>query len=562
MADIQSHKSFRPVTTASFRLNWIVSEKLGTNGTADHTLGFHLVNIGLHGVVTGLVTHVTSFVFDDNTPDNLVARTVTGLLFGVHPVHADVVSNLTCRGEMLMSLFFLLAFWSFAKHTSNQQVFSRSRRILGIYIVPWFCMTFSLLSKEQGATTLMSLVVYDLVHNHGCILDIVKRLLRRDSNAINFFNRTFILGFQTIVVCLWRYWLNGETSPDFIADQNPAGFAEDRFTRVFSVSWVYCLYIFDAVLPIRLCPDWSGVSIPLIEDFHDRRASIVIFLLWSQAATVLYYLSIGNSEQATRQGTHIRKVGMIAFWCFTFCPFLLSSNLLVVVGLMKADRVIYLPIMGFCLLEALFVKITCSGGLQARSPHMSVKGWMCYVAFVSQLGFFCAKVHERNIAWSDSLNLWMRAYQVNSISSHTRYNCGYELSLRRRYEEAEKVLRPIADPHVDGASSTFIYAMTLFNLDRCDDADSLIDKAFALLDENSQVDRPRNTEKSRNRIRSNLLVAKSFCTKDLSVSGKYMYEAVKVDPSNEYAIDQATKMLNHIQKQKRFLEQNERLGLK
>jgi hypothetical protein len=104
--------------------------------------------------------------------------------------------------------------------------------------------------------------------------------------------------------------------------------------------------------------------------------------------------------------------------------------------------------------------------------------------------------------------------------------------------------------------------MTLFNLDRCDDADSLIDKAFALLDENSQVDRPRNTEKSRNRIRSNLLVAKSFCTKDLSVSGKYMYEAVKVDPSNEYAIDQATKMLNHIQKQKRFLEQNERLGLK
>ena len=42
-----------------------------------------------------------------------------------------------------------------------------------------------------------------------------------------------------------------------------------------------------------------------------------------------------------------------AFLGFLFAPFLLSSNILVVVGLMKADRVIYLPLMGFCLLEAL-----------------------------------------------------------------------------------------------------------------------------------------------------------------------------------------------------------------
>eukprot|EP00545_Synedropsis_sp_CCMP1620_P006216 CAMPEP_0119025386 /NCGR_PEP_ID=MMETSP1176-20130426/33652_1 /TAXON_ID=265551 /ORGANISM="Synedropsis recta cf, Strain CCMP1620" /LENGTH=77 /DNA_ID=CAMNT_0006980919 /DNA_START=62 /DNA_END=292 /DNA_ORIENTATION=+ len=47
---------------------------------------------------------------------------MTGLLFGLHPVHAEAVSNVTSRGEMLMSLFMLLAFLSFATHVSSLAV--------------------------------------------------------------------------------------------------------------------------------------------------------------------------------------------------------------------------------------------------------------------------------------------------------------------------------------------------------------------------------------------------------------------------------------------------------
>jgi hypothetical protein len=464
-----------------------------------------------------------------------------------------------------MTLFSLTAFVSFAKHINqplNQRQTSMSR-MFGIYFIPWICMTLSLFSKEQGATTLMSLVAYDLVHNHSSFRQLWQDIRRSDGRALHFVKRTLILAVQTMSVCALRFWLNGKTSPDFIIDQNPAGFAQDRFTRVFNVSWVYCLYIWDALFPKSLSPDWSGVSIPLIESVGDRRV-LIVMLLWSQEAAAAWSLIFGSPLWATIQQVETRRIGLIAFWAFTFCPFLLSSNLLVVVGLMKADRVLYSPLMGFCILEGLVLKLLfCQIEFQNRQFNRlgRVKYGLGYAVFMLQMSFFAAKVHERNCAWSDSLNLWMRAYQVNSKSYHTMYNCGYELSLQKRYEEAEHVLRPIGDPYVDGPSNTFVYSMVLYNLERCDEANKLIEDAIDVLNERRQTGGPRNTDKNTNRVESNLLVAKSFCTKELSLAGKIMYDAVQIDPANEYAIQQATNMMNHIQQQQLIKEQKMRLGL-
>ena len=167
-----------------------------------------------------------------------------------------------------------------------------------------------------------------------------------------------MLALETLLFCGLRYYLNGETLPDFIVDQNPAGFASDRFTRIFSVNWVYCLYIYDTIYPKYLCPDWSGKSIDLIETAKDVRILGVV-LLWLFAAACFVSLAVGPPKNASLQYKYCRRVILLAVFAFCFFPFLLSSNLLVVVGLMKADRVIYLPLLGFCILEALFIKMVC-----------------------------------------------------------------------------------------------------------------------------------------------------------------------------------------------------------
>jgi protein O-mannosyl-transferase len=591
----QSHKSFRPITTLTFKLNWMYAERqllLANPGAKPEpkdikTFWFHIVNLLLHTIVTALVTEAAVVVF---RPSSALAPMIAGLIFGLHPVHVEAVTNITSRGELLMSFFFLLAFLVYAHHlpqndsTSAAKVRFSWNTTSAIYIFPWLFMTLSVFSKEQGATTLMALVVYDFIQHYDSVVDCLGRLLSAPwlcrsetsySESIAFVRRAVVLTLQSAAIALWRYWLNGETQPDFVSDQNPAGFAKDRFTRTFSVSWIYCLYIWDALYPSRLGPDWSGQSIDLIDTWSDRRV-LGVLVLWTVAVTFLLSLLFGIPRSS--HGNETRRIGLMAFFAFLFCPFLLSSNLLVVVGLMKADRVIYLPLMGFALLEALLVKNLFfqptatldadSAKMQKKNPASAIENrsnryrrTLGHVLILFQLTCFAAKLHERNVAWSHSLNLWTAAFLVNPRSHHTMYNCGYELSLKQRYAESEYVLRPIGSPRVDGPTNTFVYCMVLFNLHRCEEAQVLLDDAFLVVEEKRITGGPRNVESSLVRTKSNLLVAQAFCTSDIPKSAQYFFEAVKVDPTNDYAIEQANKMVQRLEQWKEMEKLRSKLGL-
>jgi protein O-mannosyl-transferase len=597
MSEPQSHKSFRPITTLSFRGNWILAErqKNKNNDNSDtaqpseevDTFGFHIVNLILHTIVTALVTEAASFVFiggdDASSPQNhlfdaTIPRMITGLIFGLHPVHVEAVTNITSRGELLMSLFFLLAFLTYASNLPSNAAYASGKlsfsfqRTISIYVLPWMFMTLSVFSKEQGATTLATLLAYDFIHNYSSVKDFFGQMFSKANRACEwaFLRRATALFLQSVIVAGWRYWLNGESTPDFIYDQNPAGFSKDRFTRVFSVSWVYCLYVRDVLYPAYLCPDWSGISIDLITNWRDIRI-LGVLALWSCAASCVYALLFGSSTKASepRSSGGSRRIVLMAFFAFLFSPFLLSSNLLVVVGLMKADRVIYLPLFGFALLEALLLKVLFfssppTGGTSttASNATMLSKRYLAgYVLFMLQTTLFTAKLHERNVAWSSPVALWVAAYGINSRSRHTIYNCGYELSLKLRYAEAEQVLRPIGSPYVEGPSNTFVYAMVLYNLKRCDEAMLFIDDALEVVEDKRRTGGVRNTESSLARVRSNLLVAQGFCTDDLTEAGRIMYSAVQADPTNQYAVEQATRMASHIEKTKELYAQQARLGL-
>ena len=552
MREVTSHKSFRPITTLSFKLNYLFNEYMDKDPL--DTFSFKVVNLVLHAVVSGLVTEASAFVFHE-APEaedvniNIIAQLITGLLFGLHPVHAEAVSNVTSRGEMLMSIFFLCAFLSFASQLGKSGLSS----LLGIYVIPFLGLTLSLFSKEQGATTLISLVFYDFIYHQDCLLQFYRNLIvERHAPAFAFLRRTFILALQTIAMAGFRYWLNGETSPDFIFDQNPAGFSEERFTRVYSTNWVYCLYIRDMLYPAYLCPDWSGRSIPLIDTPEDERIWCVI-LLWAFTTGCFYSLIMGISADSSPMLKDARRTLLVAFWAFMVSPFILSSNLLVVTGLMKADRVIYLPLLGFCLMEAMIFKMIFSS-LQKQGSTPSVKSrWIAtYSVFMIHAFLLTGKLHERNVAWSNSLNLWLHAYAINPVSHHTMYNCGYELSTKQRYEESEQVMRPIGNPHVDGPTNTFVYAMVLFNLGRCDLANELIDEAMLVVEEKRATGGPRNLPHMLDRSESFLLVARAHCVDDIIQRGRILYDAVQKDPTNTFAIEQAQGVMNQFERMQKL----------
>ena len=74
-----SHKSYRPLTVATFRLNYMLHEL--------EPLGYHLVNVLLHSGVCYLYVLLCGVVFSEVWP-----ALIAGLLFAVHPIHTEAVS--------------------------------------------------------------------------------------------------------------------------------------------------------------------------------------------------------------------------------------------------------------------------------------------------------------------------------------------------------------------------------------------------------------------------------------------------------------------------------------
>ena len=76
-----SHKSYRPLCVATFRLNYLLH---GLD-----PMGYHLVNVVLHAVVCYLYVQLCAMVFNTNS---VWPALTAGLLFAVHPIHTEAVS--------------------------------------------------------------------------------------------------------------------------------------------------------------------------------------------------------------------------------------------------------------------------------------------------------------------------------------------------------------------------------------------------------------------------------------------------------------------------------------
>ena len=77
--DKLSCKSYRPLCVATFRLNYLLHEL--------QPMGYHLVNVLLHGAVCYLYVQLCGVVFSQVWP-----ALIAGLLFAVHPIHTEAVS--------------------------------------------------------------------------------------------------------------------------------------------------------------------------------------------------------------------------------------------------------------------------------------------------------------------------------------------------------------------------------------------------------------------------------------------------------------------------------------
>ena len=123
------HELYRPLATASFALDWVVANAAPAWA--------HLVNVLLHAVATALVALL---LLEFVAP---AAAFCGALIFAAHPAHVEAVANVAGRAELLAGVFFLAAcvLWLRRDRAGNAK-----GRVAAVAL----CATAAVFSKESA----------------------------------------------------------------------------------------------------------------------------------------------------------------------------------------------------------------------------------------------------------------------------------------------------------------------------------------------------------------------------------------------------------------------------
>ncbi len=145
-----SHKSYRPITVLTFRLNYLVSGL--------QPFGYHMVNVLLYAICCVMLLHVCSIIIGGFHVDKNGIRVFTApkasllccCFFAVHPIHTENVAAVVGRADILCMIFYSVSFVKYATFVNKYD--SRGTNSIGDLIVAISSAILATFSKEQGIT--------------------------------------------------------------------------------------------------------------------------------------------------------------------------------------------------------------------------------------------------------------------------------------------------------------------------------------------------------------------------------------------------------------------------
>jgi tetratricopeptide (TPR) repeat protein len=369
---------YRPFTTLSYLFNYTILH----NGAAP--AGYHWVNLLLHTTNVALVYFLGLLLFEEFWPAFVLAA-----LWAVHPVLTESVTNIVGRADLLAA-FGVLA---------SLQCYVRSLASSGRGAILWLCAllaasSIAMFSKESGIAAVAIVILYDLMF---C------RSAPRRSRQLG-----YLAAALPVAVFLWlRHSVIVSLPAGHPAfTDNPISGADFVTGRLTAVK-VLGKYLWLIVWPSRLSSDYSYNQIPLfswrMNSWEDWQPIVVLafFIGAVTVATICY-------RQSRRH--------LLFFTAFFFLSMAATANLLILIGTIMAERLLYLPsvaAIGFLVWTGLAVyRRFLSRWAAARIGTAIVLGAILLA--------LCARTLIRNADWLDDRSLWASAAKAspNSYKVH------------------------------------------------------------------------------------------------------------------------------------------------
>ncbi|CAG5119360.1 unnamed protein product, partial [Candidula unifasciata] len=231
---------------------------------------------------------------------------------------------------------------------------------------------------------------------------------------------------------------------------------------VLNYNYLYAINAWILLCPQWLCFDWSMGCVPTIASLDDPRL-IAVMLFWVMLLLLLW-TCLCNESIATRRAVSLAMAVIVV-------PFLPATNILFRVGFVVAERVLYLPSAGFCLLVVLGLRRICS---YPRLTEVALAG------FVLLILLFAARSAQRSNEWRKGIWLFRAGEKVCPDNAKVHYNIGKLCADVGKTEEAiERYRRAIElNPVYDQAMNNL--ANMLKDQGKELEAELLLDKAVSI----------------------------------------------------------------------------------
>lgn len=418
---------YRPLTIWSLALNHAI--------TGEAEAGYHLTNAALHGAVSALVTILASAL--GLTAGGAMAA---GLLFAVHPIHVEAVAPVVGRSELLAALLGLASWTAYLRGTGGTAGPSAERRRrAGPLVVSVIFFALALLSKES-AIVLPALVFAG------------DRALGRSRARTE---GLFTLGAMGASVLVWAA-IRSAVVPGAPPDDPLVSVfgGVDPITRIMTATGVLGRYLFLMVFPATLSADYSYHQIPLVSSILDP-----IFLASAAAHVLLLAAALALAARGRLSG-----LGILIYLLAIFPV----SNIAFSIGTVMAERLLYFPSIGLCLLPpALYA--------EAGKPRR-----IAAPALAAILVLLAGRSFARVLDWRDQHTLFTATVKTSPRSAKAHYNLAVAEEDRGDRRAAEEEYRRAIEIKPEMGQARRNYGLLLIQGGRATEAAAELKEAARL----------------------------------------------------------------------------------
>ncbi len=391
-----------------------------------HAWGWHLTSALAHVAVTYLVYRLALWLLGEQW----LAATA-GLIFGLHPIHAEAVADVTSIQEPLSTLFTLAAILAIARSRETHQREGQSAKAAGFRTPSrgWNTLALvfasaALLCKESGMVLPILVMSYVWVYagnGDGALSPPGKsaKYVARFGAAIGWSVPFWII--VLVYVPARIHALKG-----FTHVITPLTLR----TEIFTIPSILLFYVRLLLWPVGLSCYYDTPYVSALTWSHFVMPAIVLVLL--AAALCVWYFKTRQTDPRGARAMELSLVWMV----LTLVPVLNFRFL--PDGEIAHDRYLYLPSVGFVILAAVALGQARNVIAKFLRPALGIA-----LATLLLVGMGLATARQ-NLFWADDLTLNSRAHAIAPNNAYA----------------ATSLAAAIAEKGMDGTAMS-IYADTL-----------------------------------------------------------------------------------------------------